>query len=31
MNWLILNWLLVEELVSRGVAPDNENFLNTIK
>ena len=31
MNWLIVNWLLFGELVSRSVTPDNENFLNTIK
>ena len=31
MNWLIFDWLLFEELVSRSVGPDNENFLNTTK
>ena len=31
MNWLIFDWLLFGELVSRSVGPDNENFLNAIK
>ena len=31
MNWLIFDWFLYGELVPRSVAPDNENFLNTIK
>ena len=31
MNWLIFDWLLFVELVSRSVGPDNENFLNIIK